>query len=110
MKFLTGYILAAMACIALAGTAYASPGGWEPAKTEQVSTAKSVMKDADLEVKAAPGIILVSTNHQVQIKVFTILGRLVNSETLQPGTSRLQLPTHGVYIVKVGDLTCKVAV
>lgn len=110
MKFLTGYILAAMACIAMAGAAYASPGGWEPAKTEQTSTAKTVIKDADIEVKTAPGIIIVSTNHQVQIKVFTILGRLVNSETLQPGTSRLQLPTHGVYIVKVGDLTCKVAV
>ena len=68
------------------------------------------MKDTDLEIKAAPGLILISNSSQVQIKVFTILGRLVSNETLPPGNSRLQLPTHGVYIVKVGDLTCKVAV
>ena len=95
MKVLTKYILTAAVCMVGALTAYA---------------AQSVMKDAELEIKAAPGVILVRNTHQVQIKVFTILGRMVSSETLPPGTSRLQLPTHGVYIVKVGDLTCKVAV
>ncbi len=110
MRFLVRYILVAAAYIATAGVAYAYSGGWEPVKTEQAATAKSVMRDTDLEVKAAPGVILVSNNHPVQIKVFTILGRLVSSETLQPGTSRLQLPAHGVYIIKVGGLTCKVAV
>ncbi len=67
-------------------------------------------RDTDLEIRTSSGIIIVSANHPVQIKVFTILGRLVNSETLSAGKSQLQLPAHGVYIVKVGDLTCKVAV
>ena len=109
MKVLTKYILTAAVCMVGALTAYAAQSGWEPVKTEQPS-AKSVMKDAELEIKAAPGVILVRNTHQVQIKVFTILGRMVSSETLPPGTSRLLLHTHGVYIVKVGDLTCKVAV
>jgi len=109
MKHLTKYILTVAACLSIAMAAYAAPG-WEPVKSEQASTAKSVMKDSELEIKASPGAIMVSNSRQVQIKVFTILGRLVSSETLPPGTSRLLLPTHGVYIVKVGDLTCKVAI
>ena len=55
-------------------------------------------------------MIIITTNHPVQVKVFTILGRLVSSETAPAGKSQLALPAHGVYIVKVGDLTCKVAV
>lgn len=87
----------------------AAPKGWEPIKQERAD-AKQVLRDTELEIKAASGVIIVNTNHPVQIKVFTILGRLVSSETVGAGRSQLQLPAHGVYIVKVGDLTCKVAV
>lgn len=83
--------------------------GWEPVKTERAD-AKTVMRETEIEIKAASGTLMVSTNHPAQIKVFTILGRLVSSETLPAGKSQLTLPAHGVYIVKVGDLTCKVAV
>lgn len=98
----------------LAASAVSSPvcvqaKGWEPVKTERTD-AKTVMRETEIEIKAASGMILVSTNHPVQIKVFTILGRLVSAETLSAGKSQLTLPAHGVYIVKVGDLTCKVAV
>lgn len=86
-----------------------APKVWETVKIER-SDAKSVVRETDIEIKSASGVIIVNTNRPVQIKVFTILGRLVNSETLPVGRSQLQLPTHGVYIVKVGDLTCKVAV
>lgn len=89
--------------------AAALPKGWEPAKSEYAS-AKSIIKETEFEIKVSPGVILVNANHPVQIKIFTILGRVVNSETLPAGTSRFTLPAHGVYIVKVGDITCKVAV
>lgn len=87
----------------------AAARSWEPVKSERPD-ARSVVKEAELEVKAASSTIIVTTNHQVQIKIFTILGRLVNSETIPPGTSQLSLPAHGVYLVKVGSLTCKVAI
>lgn len=89
--------------------ASAAPKGWEVLKEERLD-AKSVIRETELEIKSASGTIIVHTNHPVQIKVFTILGRLVSSETVQAGRSQLQLPAHGIYIVKVGDLTCKVAV
>ncbi len=83
-------------------------GGWEPVKTE-MRNAKSVVKEADVEILTAPGYIIVNTDHQIQIKVFTILGRVVSEETLSAGQSRLPVTAHGVYIVKIGELTCKIA-
>lgn len=105
-------IAAATAACILLGAGYASAAGtkgWEPVRTEY-SSAKKILKETDFEIRVSPGVIMVSANREVQIKIFTILGRLVNSETLQPGTSRLTLPAHGVYIVKVNDITCKIAV
>lgn len=87
----------------------AAPRGWEPVRVERTD-AKTVVHESEIEIRTARSLIIVNTNHPVQIRVFTILGRLVNSETLPAGRSQLQLPAHGVYIVKVGDLTCKVAV
>lgn len=82
---------------------------WEPMKTERTD-AKTVLKESEVEVKTASSIIIVTSSHSVQIKIFTILGRLVSSETLPAGTSSLALPAHGVYLVKIGNTTCKVAV
>lgn len=87
----------------------ASAKGWEPIKTERPD-AKTILRETEIEIKAASGVLIITSNKPVHVKVFTILGRLVSSETLNPGRNQLQLPTHGVYIVKVGDLTCKVAV
>lgn len=82
--------------------------GWEPVRTD-VSGLNSVARDNDVEIRVSPGHVVVVASQSVQIKVFTILGQIVSSETLPAGISRLPL-SHGVYIVKVGDLTCKIAV
>lgn len=82
--------------------------GWEPVRTD-VSQLNSVAQDDDIVVRVAPGQVVVSSSQQVQIKIFTILGQMVSNETLPAGVNRLSL-SHGVYIVKVGDLTCKIAV
>lgn len=87
----------------------AASKGWETVRTERAD-AKTVVRETEIEIKTASGVIMVNANHPVQIKIFTILGRLVNSDTVPAGRSQFQLPAHGVYIVKVGDLTCKVAV
>lgn len=82
--------------------------GWEPVRSD-VSGFNQVARDNDLVVRVAPGQVVVSSSQQIQIKIFTILGQLVSNETLPPGVNKLSL-SHGVYIVKVGDLTCKIAV
>ncbi|MCM1378334.1 MAG: T9SS type A sorting domain-containing protein [Clostridium sp.] len=81
---------------------------WESLKPDRPET-RQVVKESDIELRAARGIIVVNTNHPVQIKVFTILGQLISSETVPAGTSQFTVTSHGIYIVKVGGLTCKVA-
>lgn len=102
-------LLLAAAFICGTVTAAGNAPAWEPLKTERPD-AKTVTKETDIEIKAAPSTIIINTTKPVQIKVFTILGRLVNSDSIPIGTLKLTLPTHGVYIVKVGELTCKVAI
>ena len=81
---------------------------WETVKTE-IRDSKPVVKEQEIEISISPGYIIVNTGKVINIKVFTILGRVISEETLSPGTSRLPITAHGVYIVKVGELTCKIA-
>lgn len=86
----------------------AAPSKWETPKQERTDI-KTVARDNDVEIRAAKGLIIVSSPKPVQIKVYTILGQLVNNDTLPSGTSQLQVPSHGIYIIRIGELTCKVA-
>lgn len=104
------FVIALLSVMVFSVAAYSMPKGWEPVRTEQSANAKTVMRDVELEIKANSNTIIVQSNRQIQIKIFTILGRLITSETLPPGSARYVLPVHGVYIIKVGDMTCKVAV
>ncbi len=106
-NLLKSCLIAALLAVTSAGASAASKG-WEPVKSEY-HDAKSVAKEDEVEIKTASSLIIVTASHPVHIKVFTILGRLVSEETLQPGTSQLTVGAHGVYIVKVGEITCKVA-
>lgn len=98
-----------LAMLSLAGPcAYASSPKWETQKTDRAE-AEIIAKDGDITIKATKGSIIVTSNRQVQVKIFSILGQLLTQETLPAGTSQLTLNTHGVFIVKTGSLTCKVA-
>lgn len=98
--------------IALALTASASPvaaKGWETLKIEKAQ-AQRVASTSEIEIKAVRGVIYINTSKSVNIKIFTILGSRIADDTLAPGSYQFLVPTHGVYIIKAGDLTCKVAV
>ncbi len=110
MKLVKRLSLVIMFAAGLTFGSFAAPKYWEPVRAEHVNAAKSVMRDVEFEIRTASGQVIVQSNHTVQIKVFTILGRLINNETLPAGSYRFQLPAHGVYIVKIGDQTCKIAV
>lgn len=78
-------------------------------KSEKASQSKVVAKDVDIEVRSGKGMIIVSTAKSVQVKVYSILGKLISQDTIPAGTSYFSVNSHGVFIVKIGDLTCKVA-
>lgn len=87
----------------------AAAKGWETLKTEKVQT-KPVASTSEIEIRAVRGIIYLNTSKSVNIKIFTILGSRIADDTLMAGSYQFPVPTHGVYIIKAGDLTCKVAV
>lgn len=100
-----------VATVILAAAFCPSPCGaarWETVHAD-VSGLNSVAHDNDVEVRVSPGHVVVVASQPVQVKVFTILGQIVCNDTLPAGASRLPL-SHGVYIVKASDLTCKIAV
>lgn len=102
------YILISAALLTAAVSVRAAGRPWEQLKTERAD-AKSVARDTDVEIKTAPSTIVVSCNKPMSVKVYTILGQLVSAETVAAGTSQLHIPGHGVYIVKISSITCKVA-
>lgn len=103
-KILTSLLLVA-ASFAIPAPALAK---WETLRTERTDV-RQIAKDSDIEIKAAKGVIQITTSRAQHVKIYTILGRLVSAETIPAGTSQFLIKAHGVYIVKAGDLTCKVA-
>lgn len=104
--------LALMAAVIIAGASaspcLAAPGKWEQVRSERSDT-RTVAKDNDTEIRAAKGVVVVIASKAVQVKIYTILGQLVSRENLPAGISQIQIQPHGVYIIKIGDLTCKAA-
>jgi hypothetical protein len=62
-----------------------------------------------VEIFSKDGCIIVRSTHRVQVKIFTILGQLVSQATIGPGASTLKINARGIYIVKIGNVTQKVA-
>lgn len=83
--------------------------GWEPLRSERAQTTH-IASTQEIEITAVRGIIFVKTTKNVNIKIFTILGSRIADDNLAAGSYQFAVPTHGVYIIKAGDLTCKVAV
>lgn len=86
-----------------------SAKGWEALKSEK-TPGQHVVSDSELEIRTGGGIIYLTSTKSVNIKIFSILGSRIADDTLPAGTYQFAVPTHGVYIIKAGDLTCKVAV
>ena len=99
-------LMTAMASTSIAATKVQ----WRETATEVQGKSLTDPKNTDgVEIFQRNGTIVVRTQRVVQVKVFTILGQLVSQATLQPGTSELRLNTRGIYLVKIGNVTQKVA-
>lgn len=109
MKKLFTSVILLLASTCLAGQAYAQKQ-WREATGEiqAATTAESRISDG-IEIYNKDGHIVVKLPQKSQVKVFTILGQLVSQAELNAGTSMLKINSRGIYIVKVGNVTQKVA-
>jgi len=63
-----------------------------------------------IKIYGSNGTITIVTPMRINVRVYTILGQMVSQATLQPGTSELRLGSRGIFLVRIGNLTQKVAI
>lgn len=83
---------------------------WRETNREVTGRSLTDPKQTDgIEIYGNNGVITIKTTRRITVRVFTILGQNVSQAVLNPGTSELKIGTRGIYIVKIGNLTQKVA-
>lgn len=81
---------------------------WQEAKNIS-GNFKAITAHPDIEVFSAPNVVMIKVNRELKVNIFTILGKLLSSETLTPGIYQYEIESHGVYIIKTDDTSCKLA-
>lgn len=79
---------------------------WREVSTKSITEARAT---DTVEITGNNGVITIKTTRRIQVRVFTILGQSVSVATLNPGTSELKVGSRGIFIVKIGNITQKVA-
>ena len=84
---------------------------WHETNREMTGKSLNDPRTSDgIEIYGSNGTITIVTPKRITVRVYTILGQMVSQATLQPGTSELRLGTRGIYLVRIGNLTQKVAI
>lgn len=65
--------------------------------------------DEGVEVYTRSGVLIVRNQERTTVTVLTILGQAISTTTLNAGTHELRIGTHGIYLVKIGNSTIRVA-
>ena len=84
---------------------------WHETNREMTGKVLNDPRTSDgIEIYGNKGVISIVTPKRIQVRVYTILGQLVSQATLNPGTSQLRIGSRGIFLVKIGNLTQKVAI
>ena len=84
---------------------------WHETNREMTGKSLNDPRTSDgIEIYGSNGTITIVTPKRINVRVYTILGQMVSQATLQPGTSELRLGSRGIYLVRIGNLTQKVAI
>lgn len=71
---------------------------------------KAVSSHPEIEVFSSPNILMIKVYKESEVRLFTILGKLLLSQKLPPGIYEYKIDSHGIFIVKTDENSCKVAV
>lgn len=82
---------------------------WEVVSyTDPDSATPSSDVTARIDISVRDGVVYIAVDADVKVEVFTILGQLVTSKAIAPGTVRLTLSQRGVYILKAAGTTKRI--
>lgn len=89
----------------------ATPIKWQEfnGKLSQDTILSERTQSDDIEVYSSNGNVIIRLKEKSQVKVFTILGQLVSNAELAAGTWELKINSRGIYIIKIGNHTQKIA-
>ncbi len=83
---------------------------WKQATAQQQMRSLNNPRNTDgIELYSSKGKLVIKTPVKTTVRVLTILGQTISQAVVEPGTFELNLNTHGIFIVKVGDYTLRVA-
>lgn len=63
-----------------------------------------------VKISACDGNIKITAETEADVEIYTILGRFITRKHILPGVTEISVPNRGIYIVKVGKQTAKIAV
>lgn len=85
---------------------------WEeasrPADSREVI--RETTENEDIEIDIKDGWVYVTTSKPVTIRIFTILGQQITSETIPAGTKRIHIASRGIYILRAGTITRRITI
>ncbi|MCM1521627.1 MAG: hypothetical protein NC039_03115 [Muribaculaceae bacterium] len=103
-------LLAIMLLMAAVAAGSGAPPRWEGVNVPPpgVTAVEPGREQGQIDVSVRDGYIYVRTYTKETVKVFTILGQLISSETLPAGTHRLRMTAKGIFILKTETATRRV--
>ncbi|MBD5251370.1 MAG: T9SS type A sorting domain-containing protein [Barnesiella sp.] len=104
-----------LAILLLATAMFAAQGAapkWEEVNTPPVELTADTNADNESSghTVVKNGYVYIYTSEPVTVKIFTILGQLISTEKVAPGTHRLKINTRGIYILKLGSMTRRITI
>ena len=108
-RYIYPVLTALILCCPMALAQHQDTNAWHEAKSIK-GNFKAVSAYPEIEVFSAPNVIMIKVNQSTNVRLFTILGKLISSQHLEPGIFEYHFDTHGIYIVQTEKNSCKIAI
>lgn len=104
------FVVVALTAIAQyrSGTRWENISSFQDLQTQ--TTGDSNDEEPGVKMTMREGYLIIITDHTVNVKVVSVLGKHVSDVTLDAGTWRMPLRTRGIYVVRAGKCARRVKV
>ena len=81
---------------------------WEHIQAPPQAMTEVIDADAHTATTVIDGYIYIYLERPTQVKLFSILGQPIATETLQAGVHRFRLTSRGIYLLRAGSTTRRI--